>query len=163
MDIYCFPALYRAAEKLDTGALTLNEGEACCYEHASKRAASLCSNCGRFLCALCEVRLGQQILCPDCLNGQKAGRQRDTLDTNRTKYDSVALALATWPVLTIYFVLITAPLAFIMAIFAWKRPTSIVRRSRWRIYAALTLSSLEVVGMVAFVVFLVTQVKGKLQ
>ena len=163
IDVYCFPALYRSEQKLDAALLVLNEGDACCYEHSTKRASSLCSNCGRFLCALCEVPLGNQILCPDCLNGQKLPANKDSLDTHRTKYDSIALALAIWPLLIFYFVVITAPLAFVMAIYAWKRPTSIVRHNRWRLFAAVAISSVEMVSMVALIVFLVTQVKGKLQ
>ena len=138
------------------------DGDACCYEHSDKRAASICSHCGRFLCALCELQLGRQVLCPDCLTGVKVQAPLNALDTQRTKFDSIALALATWPLLSIYFPIITAPMALILSIFAWKRPTSIVRHSRWRIYLAITFSVLEIGGIAAFIVFFVTQVKDKL-
>lgn len=155
LDVYCFPGLYKSEEKLDVSMLALAEGEACCYEHATKRAQSLCSNCGRFLCALCEVPLGREIFCPDCLNGREAPV------LHRTKFDSIALALATWPLFIFYFVVITGPLAFILGIYAWKKPLSLVRRSRWRIYVAMGMAALEMVGVVALIVFLVTQVKGR--
>ncbi len=136
--------------------LAVAQGDACCYEHGGKRAQSLCSNCGRFLCALCEVPLGQGVFCPDCLNGQEAPVLQ------RTKFDSIALALATWPLLIFYFVVITAPLAFIMGIYAWRKPLSLVRKSRWRIYVAMGISALEMAGMAALIVFLLTQVKGRM-
>jgi hypothetical protein len=159
LDIRCFPALYRSQPKLKVAELPLGDNDACCYEHSARKAASLCSNCGRFLCTLCEVPLGNQIFCPDCLSGQKVPANEDSLDTQRTKYDSIALALATWPLLLFYFTVITAPLSFVMAIYAWKRPTSIVRHSRWRIFAALGISSLEILGMVALIIFFITEVK----
>jgi len=155
VDVYCFPALYKAEEKLDAAQFGLAEGDACCYEHGTRRAQSICSNCGRFLCALCEVPMGHETFCPDCLNG----RQAPVLQ--RTKFDSIALALATWPVFIFYFVVITAPLAFGMAIYAWKKPSSLVRRSRWRIYLTMGIAALEMAGIVALVVFVVMQVKGR--
>jgi hypothetical protein len=87
------------------------------------------------------------------------GREAPVL--HRTKFDSIALALATWPLFIFYFVVITGPLAFILGIYAWKKPLSLVRRSRWRIYVAMGMAALEMVGVVALIVFLVTQVKGR--
>ena len=154
MDIYAFPALYGAAEKVDLSQLTVGDGDACCYEHATKKASALCSNCGRFLCALCEVPLGRETLCPDCVSGTKAKAHQSSLDTDRILYDSIALAIATWPVLIFYFVVFTAPLSLGVAIYGWKKPMSLVRQSRWRFYLALAISGLEIAGMVAFVFFL---------
>lgn len=162
MDVYCFPALYHSTEKLDLSQLALGEGDACCYEHATKKASSLCSNCGRFLCALCEVPLGGEVLCPDCVNGEKVKSRQGALETQRTLYDSIALALATWPLLLFYFVVFTAPLSLGLAIYGWHRPTSIVRRSRWRLYATVGISTLEIAGIVASVFFL-TYYSGKVR
>jgi hypothetical protein len=156
LDVYSFPALYRTAEKVDLAQLALAEGEGCCYEHSSNKAVALCSNCGRFLCELCEVPLGSQIFCPDCVFAKKDG-----LEAHRVKFDSIALALAVWPLLIFYFTVITAPLSLVMAIYAWKRPTSIVRRSRWRVFTAIGISSLEIAGMTALVIALVYAAKRR--
>ena len=155
LEVYSFPALYHGPGKVDVAQLAMSGGDACCYEHSSKKATALCSNCGRFLCALCEVSLGSNVLCPDCVQGQKAKAPALILETQRTKFDSLALALATWPMLIFYFVVITAPLSIGVALYAWNRPTSIVRRSRWRLFAALGISSLQIVGIVALIVALV--------
>lgn len=154
LEVYSFPALYNSPEKLDISRLAVGEGDACCYEHASKKASSLCHNCGRFLCALCEVPIAKVILCPDCVTSQKTPLHEGAVETQRTLYDSIALALATWPLLIFYFVVITAPLSIGVAIYGWKRPLSIVRRSRWRLYAALGISTIEIAGIVAFFFFL---------
>jgi hypothetical protein len=161
LDVYSFPALYRTPEKLDLAQLALTEGEACCYEHSSKKAMGVCSNCGRFLCGLCEVKLGEQIFCPDCVYAQKGSTRQDALETQRTKFDSIALALAIWPLLIFYFTVITAPLSLGMAIYAWKRPSSIVRRSRWRLYAAIGISSLEIASITALIIALVYATKRR--
>jgi hypothetical protein len=163
LEVYAFPALYRRAEKLELSQLSLAEGEACCYEHSSKKAVALCSNCGRFLCALCEVQLGGEVLCPDCLHRVNAKSPRASLETQRTLYDSIALALATWPLLIFYFTVITAPLSLGMAIYAWKRPTSIVRHNRWRLFTALILSSLEIAALVGVVIFLIYAAQRRLK
>lgn len=155
LDIYCFPALYHSPEKIDLSRLAIGEGDACCYEHATKKASTICSHCGRFLCALCEVPLAGGVFCPDCVNKQKGTTQQDTLDTDRTLYDSIAFALATWPMLIFYFTVFTAPLSLGMAIYGWKRPMSIVRRSRWRLYSAVVIASLQLLGIAATAIFLI--------
>jgi hypothetical protein len=54
-----------------------------------------------------------------------------------------------WPVL------LTAPCALFVAIFYWRRPTSITRRYKWRFVVAIVLALLEVVflGMVLVSLF----------
>ena len=157
LEVYCFPALYRSEEKLDISQLAITEGEACCYEHPSKKAAALCSNCGRFLCGLCEVQLGSQVLCPECVYRQKGTSDRNSLETQRTNFDSIALALATWPIFTIYFTIITAPLSIGMAIYAWNRPASILRKGRWRLFATLGIAALQIALIAAGVAALIYQ------
>ena len=88
------------------------------------------------------------------MTSQKTPLHEGAVETQRTLYDSIALALATWPLLIFYFVVITAPLSIGVAIYGWKRPLSIVRRSRWRLYAALGISTIEIAGIVAFFFFL---------
>ncbi len=146
---------------MDVSELTLGEGEACCYEHSTSRAVALCSNCGRFLCRLCEVQLGTQVFCPDCVQSYAGASRQSDLVTQRTKFDSIALALALWPLLVFYFTIVTAPLSLVMAIYAWKRPTSIVRRSRWRVFVAIGVASLEIAGMTALIFTLVYAAKRR--
>ena len=106
-------------------------------------------------------RWARKQFCPDCVSGRKVKSQDLSLETHRTLYDSIALWLATWPLLTIYFPVITAPLALGMSIYAWNRPTSILRHSRWRIFAAMGIATLEIAGIGALILLIVSRARGK--
>src|SRR5262245_9590695 len=62
-----FPALFRPVARGEIGERLVSEGEASCYYHPQKKAVLPCSRCGRFLCALCDVDLNGEHLCPSCL------------------------------------------------------------------------------------------------
>ena len=69
----------------------LVDGEASCFYHPAKKAVLPCESCGRFLCAVCDVEMNGQHLCPACLaSGKKKGRLKQ-LENRRTLYDSLAL------------------------------------------------------------------------
>ena len=40
------------------------EGDATCFYHSRKKAVTPCDNCGRFLCALCEIEFRGERWCP---------------------------------------------------------------------------------------------------
>src|SRR5437868_4454851 len=62
-----FPALFRPVATGKSGETVLVEGESTCFYHPQKKAIVPCDLCGRFLCALCDLELGGQHLCPSCL------------------------------------------------------------------------------------------------
>ena len=147
-----FPAALRppgpgaAAERLQA------EGEAGCYYHPAKKAVVPCASCGRFLCAVCDVELNGEHLCPGCLEtGRKKGRLHQ-LENTRTLYDSLALAVAVYPIILVWTTIIGAPIALYLAIRYWKAPSSVVPRSRWRAVLAIILALLQIGGWVAVVV-----------
>ena len=153
MQVDFFPALFREPAAIDPGQLTLAEGDAHCYEHASKKAITLCNACGRFLCALCEVEIDGKVWCPSCLQPDGTEPRVQALESRRTLYDSVALALSTWPVLLFFYpCLLTAPLALFVAIRHWNRPSSLIPRSKWRMLVAVILSAGELALLAALVV-----------
>ncbi|MGU9204050.1 B-box zinc finger protein [Clostridium perfringens] len=39
-----------------------------CYKHQDKQAISICEKCNRFICAECEVKLGDKSYCKDCID-----------------------------------------------------------------------------------------------
>ncbi len=143
LSISVFPALYRPTAKIDPQSLLTVEGEATCFEHASKRAVAVCHKCGRFLCALCEVQVAGEIWCPSCLLPGANSAPVQALEQRRTLYDSVALALATLPALLVYPPIVTAPISIYLSIRYWKKPSSIVPRGKWRFVAALLFALLE--------------------
>src|SRR5688572_22347721 len=80
----------------------LVEGESSCFFHPAKKAAVACDGCGRFLCTVCDIELSGQHLCPQCLESGKRTGKLGQIDNQRTLYDSLALALATYPLLIFY-------------------------------------------------------------
>ncbi len=121
------PTTGRAAEKV-TG-----ESEATCFFHASKKAVVPCDECGRFLCALCDVQVDQRHLCPTCLESGRRTGSIGTLERSRTRWDIIA-----WTVNVGLFTCIGAPLValanLIITVLLWRAPASRVVRSRlWMI------------------------------
>ncbi|MBW1988386.1 MAG: hypothetical protein JRI97_02455 [Deltaproteobacteria bacterium] len=144
-----FPALLNRPESV-SGPLA-EEGEGSCFFHPKKRAQSVCSRCGRFVCALCEVPAKDGVLCPTCLAGKNAAGE-DDIARQGTLYDSLALALAGIPLLFVFPVVVTAPAAMVMSIRYWKRPLSPVRRSRWRFVLAMALSAAEMAVVASLII-----------
>ena len=141
-----FPALFNAPAGVATAQSILAEGEASCFYHPTKRAVLPCETCGRFLCALCDVELNGQHLCPACLaSGQKKGKLSN-LDNRRVLYDSLALTLALVPLLVWPFTLITAPAALFIAVRYWRAPSSVVQRTKIRLILAMFFALAQIVG-----------------
>jgi hypothetical protein len=126
-----------------------DEAEASCFYHPAKRAAIPCDECGRFLCQLCDLHLDGRHLCPTCFQTGVASRKLERVEPRRTMYDSVALAMATLPVLLFWPVLFTAPYALWIVVRRWGAPLSIVPPTRIRFYLAALFALTEFAGIVA--------------
>jgi hypothetical protein len=157
LQIEIFPALFRKTAPGQQAEAVLVEGESSCFYHPQKKAVRPCDGCGRFLCALCDCELNGQHYCPTCLDVGKSKGKIKTLDNHRTRYDSIALALALFPILFFYFTLITAPITLYVAIRYWKAPQSIVRRHRVRTIIAILIALGELGGWTAFFVAIATR------
>ena len=70
-----FPALLREARPVQPAPLGM-EGDATCFYHSRKKAVTPCDNCGRFLCALCEIEFRGERWCPACLGTGRRKRTR---------------------------------------------------------------------------------------
>ena len=151
LEIFAFPALLRSATQGAAAALVVTEGESACFFHPQKKAVVHCEECGRFLCALCDVDLNGKHFCPTCLaSGQRKGRIQ-TLERTRTRYDNIALYTAILPLLLCFFsVVVTAPIALYVVIRYWKAPPSLVERSRVRMIIAAVVAVIELPLGVAF-------------
>ncbi len=141
-----FPALWAEPEVGQGGETLVTEGESSCFYHPTKRATVACESCGRFLCALCDLDLNGQHLCPTCLQTGKRKGKIAQLDHHRTLYDSMALTLAFAPLLVPIFTIITAPCTLYTVIRRWNAPRSIVGRTRWRLVVAFIAAVLQVIG-----------------
>jgi hypothetical protein len=141
--ILYYPAAVRAL--VHAPAAEAVAGESTCYFHPRKTAVTACWHCGRFVCALCQTEFGGHSWCPECLTSGATKSRIATLETQRTLYDSVALALSIWPfVLGFWPSLFGAPAALYISVRYWKQPTSIVRRWRWRIVLAMFIALAEI-------------------
>jgi hypothetical protein len=158
VQVEVFPALLAPPAIGNAGETLLVEGESSCFYHPAKRAAAACESCGRFLCALCDVDLNGQHLCPACLQtGKRKGRLKQ-LENRRMLYDSLACTLAFAPMLIFYFTIITAPATIYVVIRYWNAQPSIVGRTKWRMVVALIAALLQIAawifGIYAFVHYL---------
>lgn len=144
--VVAFPALTR----VDAGAAPETVGaetEASCFYHPQNRAETPCDECGRFLCRLCELNVDGRHLCPGCFSAGVRGRKIQEVDTRRTMYDSIALALSTLPALLFWPVLVSAPMSLYYVIRHWNSPRSILPRTRIRFYLAGLFATLEIGGI----------------
>ena len=147
-----FPAAFRRQEAAAPAAAA--PAEATCFFHAEKRAVLPCQACGRFLCALCDLEVAGRHLCPTCAARRAADPAEERFVRERTLWDSVALSLATYPMVIFYLTILTAPAAIFIALRHWKSPRSLVPRTRVRFVVALTLAVGQVVGWVVLVGYL---------
>lgn len=148
--------MFRPPEFGSVGEKLTSAEEAACFYHPQKRASVPCDSCGRFLCALCDVQLHGQHLCPACIqSGAKKGKIKN-LENERKLYDNMALGLAfAWiTLLGAYFTFITAPMAIYISIRRWNTPMSILpRHSKLRFVIAILLALGQIVGWVFLIVF----------
>lgn len=158
MRVEVFPAYFREIQKGSAGEALLADTESSCFYHPQKRAAVVCSECGRFLCALCDLDVEGKHFCPGCLETAKEKNKITSMQNRRTIYDTMALHLVFFGLLIFYFSVVTAPLAIYFCIKHWRTPTSLVRNpSKWRFILAMTLAILQILGWIVLIGFLVTR------
>jgi hypothetical protein len=149
-----FPALYGSGANLAQAADSL-PGESTCFHHPGRVAVVACAGCGRFLCALCDLDLGDRHVCPACLHAEhRVGGPVGRSVSRIVQYDSLALALALIPPLSLIFWILSlfaAPAAVFLAIRFWRRPMSLLPRSRVRFALALIAGLATIVGWITIV------------
>jgi hypothetical protein len=125
----------------NTNAVSALADHATCFFHPDKAFQACCQRCGRFVCALCDLQLGAEHVCPACFErgraesgaeaSQAEWRYRDVL------YDSIALTVGWgwilfWPV-----ILLALPTVIFLHIKYRKAPRLyLIPRSGWRFWAA---------------------------
>ena len=156
---FVFPALYTADPTPSAGEQLLVDDEASCFYHEGKKAIIACERCGRFLCTLCDVKLGEEHVCPRCIEAGVEKNKMRHLTRRHIQYDNVALALALMSLVCGFWFMswLTAPIAIFVAIRYWKKPLSVLRRSRWRFVLAIVLALGQ---LAAWGVFAVHMIRG---
>lgn len=156
-----FPAMFAPPAAAIPEAIA-EASEAACFYHPENRAVIPCDACGKFLCTVCDLDLDGRHLCHECLDRGIQGKAA-TLEDRRVLWDSMALGLATWPLITIYLPIFCAPIALFLAIRHWRAPASILPRTRIRWVIAIVLSIAEIVGYVALILWAIQIAQRKLQ
>ena len=145
-DVY--PALYSGLRTGRQGEPLQSSREAGCYYHPDRRALRCCSSCGRFMCSVCDIKMGENHLCPICLEKGKTGEQILQLVDRRVCYDQIALMVAVLPIFMVWITIVSAPIAVFLTIRYWNAPTSILPRSKIRFVLAIILALLQIIGWV---------------
>ena len=147
MEWHVFNALLRPPETVRHGDAALLDGESTCFYHVSKKATVVCEGCGRFLCSLCDVTLGDSHLCASCVESAvhdtDPAKARTAYAKERrfkhvyTYYDRIALILAMLSCLLFYLAPFLLPVSVYLTVRYWKKPMSAVPRGRWRFLCAV--------------------------
>lgn len=144
VQVMVFPAL--TAEPAISLPAPVMENEAGCFYHAANKAVVPCDQCGRFLCALCQVDFLAQNWCPNCIETSRRKGRLSGLDAVRKLYGNAALTLATVPLLFWPITVMTAPMSLYVAFRYWRAPSSLVRANRWQFYVAILFAVVELGG-----------------
>ena len=143
-----FPAVLRPAQQGQAGERITDVGQAACFYHPHKTAHVPCDACGRFICALCDVELHGQHLCPSCVESGRRKGTLTTLENKRVLWDNIALSIAVVPTLLCgWLAIVTCPTAIVLAIVGWRKPGSLApRRTRLRFVCAVAFAILALAG-----------------
>ena len=148
-----YNAFFRSADQPALGGHVQEQGQAECFYHPGKEAVVPCAGCGRLLCALCEVNIGDQSLCMQCLSAQRTGVGKANFENSRLLYDNLAVYLAFLPLLFIFITIVTAPAVIYIVLRYWNAPSSILPRTRIRFLIALIMAVIQVAGWVILLVW----------
>ncbi len=149
-----FPALLKPQERGTAAAPLLADGQSSCFYHPEKAATIPCDKCGRFLCTLCDIKLGDDHVCPGCLASDESDARKG-LDAHRFLPDTVALDLAIVPLIPFFWglMIFTAPMVLFLCVRYWNAETSLIQRGRWRMVLALLIAGTQLVLIVTFFFF----------
>ena len=154
--VLAFPAILRARAQGTAAERITDTGQAACFYHPNKTAHVPCDACGRFICALCDVELHGQHLCPSCVESGRRKGSLTTFENRRVLWDNIALNTALLPALLCFWItFMTAPAAILLAIVGWRKPRSLAPRwTRFRLILAIIFSALELGGLAALIYYL---------
>ncbi len=164
LQVAVFPAFLRRAGQNGQTPAAAQEGEASCYHHPAKQAVIACEACGRFLCALCHVRLGNMDLCPSCITISRSKGKLPNLDRHRVLHDNIVMALAVYPLVIPFFGWILTPVTsvttLVLAIRHWKSPLSFEHRTRARFVFGAILALLQIAAWAVLAIVLAANLKS---
>ena len=147
-----FPAYRRPPATGKAAEAVVAAEDAGCFYHPQSRATVPCDQCGRFLCALCDLEIGGRHLCPGCVNAGRKKKLMSHLDDGRVLYGRLALMVALLPLLFWPLTVVTGPAAVFLAIYGWKKPRSLTGGGRVSYVFAILIGLAETLGWLFLVV-----------
>jgi hypothetical protein len=105
------------------------------------------------------VELGATHRCPSCLETGKEKRKLETVENRRTLYDGLALALAIVPVLFWPLTVLSAPATLFVVFRYWRRPLSILPRTRIRFVIAGLIALAQICGWLVLAYFVFASIR----
>jgi len=142
-----YPALTRDSKVIRPEKIS-EQNQAGCFYHPAQQAVVDCAHCGRFLCALCDLEVGEKHLCPSCLGRGKDGQSLLQLNQGLVRYDILTLALSLWPLLLFMpLIVLTAPLTLYLVFKHYNKPISITPVNRWRFWVAAVSAAGQLIGL----------------
>lgn len=157
--VFAFPALNRVTTA-NAALPALESNDASCFYHPLKQAVVPCDNCGRFLCSLCDVEMAGGHRCPACLEIGKRKRKLETVENKRILFDNLALTLSIVPLLMWPLTILTAPATLFVVLRYWRRPLSILPRTRIRFVFAFLFALGQLCGWALLVYFLFARARS---
>ncbi|WP_028314912.1 hypothetical protein [Desulfatibacillum aliphaticivorans] len=139
IQVEVFPALTRPEEEV-LRSEALVDDQAGCFFHPGKKAVRVCDVCGRFICALCDLDINGDHLCPQCLETGKKKGSIESLDLNRMRWDKLALLIAVVSYITSVFSGFFALLTMFIIFKYWNAPRSITGNTRVRFIIAFLIA-----------------------
>lgn len=128
--------------KRSSSAAVATAEQSTCFFHPDKAFHACCQRCGRFVCALCDLQLGSEHVCPTCFErgraettpdgGKAEWRRRDVL------YDSIALLIG-WAWIIVWPLIVAAiPAAIVLHVKYRKAPRAYLIRDRDGVFGSRT-------------------------
>lgn len=123
--------------------ITDDSEEAGGFYQPDRKAVAICDACGVFVSPLHAVAVGEQTICPRCIEREQNDPDSTHLLRERIRYDHLAILLSLgvlimmWPLL-----IISAPIALYLVVRHYRRPGSIVQRSKTGFIIAGIISGL---------------------
>jgi hypothetical protein len=114
---------------------------ATCFFHPDKPFQACCRRCGRFVCALCDLQLGADHVCPTCFErerGDSGGQANKTeLRFRDVLWDSIAVTMG-WGWILFWPTFVAAlPAVIYLHVKYRKAPRAyLIPRSGWRFWMA---------------------------
>lgn len=142
----------RRHEAVQVVAETPDGAAAACANHARNAAVTSCSRCGLFICALCDMNVGEGSFCPSCFEHSRAANTG--AGTRYRDYATMAISAAVFSILCSVALL---PLGAFAVYWGIKgiRQRRAERTSIAGPVVAIVVGALQTIALLVFVVLMI--------